>query len=295
MAYSKLSFVLTFSDNVPFDDEGSAGHYRVVEPRPYIDGKPLVPQDYVFDARAVLVPGVDDADRYLYTCSCGVPGCAGIFDEVAIRATSKHVTWTFPGEPFSSRLHPRVPRAGPLRVRFSRAQYTQALRELVQALQAAEAESKCSLALAPVSWYEKADGVSIAQDLQTTREWYARWLARESARKALYGPLLDTEVLLTFPNGHQRVIAADTVAFHEATRREEESGRDFEEEEAEVVAMLRASDAALTECLRTLPWDDVGPSAWPVDNEADEDDNADDDVALALSWPQASLTVRARI
>lgn len=291
MARSKLSFVLVFSDAESFD-EGTT-RFRTVEPRPYINGKPLVPHGYVFNARAILSPGVANADRNLFTCSCGVAGCAGIFDEVAVRVNAEDVTWTFPAEPFAECLHASVSRAAPLRVRFSRQQYAQALQGLTKLLSDAEAHSAIPLALAPCSWHDESDCESLEQDLQDSKSWYEQQQEMAAAREALYGPLLDTEVLLTFPGGHQRTISAATVVFQEACRREDAAGTSFDEEEAAVVAQFRASETALTDTLRALPWADVEPSAWPVDNGCDDPETAQEP-DLTAEWPHVRCTVQPR-
>lgn len=49
-----------------------------------------------FNARDVLLYGRWADDLELYTCSCGVPGCAGIHDAVRVTRTESQVLWALP-------------------------------------------------------------------------------------------------------------------------------------------------------------------------------------------------------
>jgi hypothetical protein len=43
-------------------------------------------------------------DQYLLTCSCGIPGCAGIGEPVLINHSSKCVQWLIPDEPVYKKI-----------------------------------------------------------------------------------------------------------------------------------------------------------------------------------------------
>lgn len=113
---------------------GPGRPYVGVEVRPLIDGEPLC-DDYVFDSLAVLVEGLAPAEFDIYTCKCGAAACIGIFEACHLEVSASKVIWRFPDEPFRDKLKPAFFRpGGPLVVRFERAQYETALRELEHAL-----------------------------------------------------------------------------------------------------------------------------------------------------------------
>ena len=123
--------------------------YREVEPRPLIDGVPLS-RSYWFDALALLTCGAHSGAVDLFTCSCGVAGCAGIFDDTLIEVTDTHVVWTFPEDPFRGKLDEGLFADGaPLMVRFERAHYDNALKALEQELLALAVDGGLPVVIAP--------------------------------------------------------------------------------------------------------------------------------------------------
>jgi len=152
--YRTLSFQLniTTQTSEKFDQAGASTDgppYRSVEPRPLVDGMPLS-LSYWFDALALLTWGTHSGAVDLFTCSCGVAGCAGIFEDTLVEVTDTHVAWTFPDDPFRGRLHEGLFAPGaPLTVRFERAHYDSALQALEQELLALAADGGLPVVIAP--------------------------------------------------------------------------------------------------------------------------------------------------
>ncbi len=72
-------------------NEGSI--YLVIEA--YIDGEQLVGVDqYSIDVPFGLLPSVErNGYWYIVSCSCGDPGCAGIFSGVEVKHREGRITW----------------------------------------------------------------------------------------------------------------------------------------------------------------------------------------------------------
>ena len=149
-----LDFHLTSQpDAVPADDGQELSYLRViVEPR--IDGERLFAgPGYLFDASALLTAGVVPEALDLFTCSCGIAGCAGIDEESTLSVTEQAVTWTFPAEPFAQAFRPGLP----LALDFGRAQYEAALAKLTQDMETLRRESGLPVLVMPVLVMEEAD------------------------------------------------------------------------------------------------------------------------------------------
>lgn len=89
----------------------------------------------VFDAVATLVRGVSSGPFTPFTCRCGSPQCAGVFDDVQLVLQGGAVVWRFPPRSFRQRLlmGDGVDKMA-LEVSFERAQYEQSLARLERSL-----------------------------------------------------------------------------------------------------------------------------------------------------------------
>jgi hypothetical protein len=59
-----------------------------------------------FDALTAILYGVRSGECFLYTCSCGVPGCAGLHEGVLVSIADAQVTWAFPSITYRKKLQP---------------------------------------------------------------------------------------------------------------------------------------------------------------------------------------------
>ncbi|MBK3780439.1 hypothetical protein G3A43_09390 [Paraburkholderia aspalathi] len=149
-----LGFTITEAVHTaePFSAEGSqpeGRQYRSIQVRPLVDGQQLV-EGYVFDALTVIAHGCRSADVDLFTCSCGISGCAGIFDDARIEVSETLVSWTFPEEPFREKFNPGLfPVGAPLTVCFEREHYASAVAGLEQALLGMSIDGGLPVSLAP--------------------------------------------------------------------------------------------------------------------------------------------------
>ncbi len=151
-------------------DEGTP--YVQVEVRPLLDGRSFFTgTHYLFDAVGILAIGVQNAQTDIFTCGCGVAGCAGIHEDCELTVDETTMTWRFPAEPFEEKFaHPEL-----TTVRFDRAQYADALASLEAELEALRIEHKLPLLVAPC---EPAD----ARDLERGNQPFSDYLAQTRER-----------------------------------------------------------------------------------------------------------------
>lgn len=103
-----------------------------------------------FDALELMALGHLCGEVDLYTCSCGISGCAGLHEPVQLEVGAKTVTWTFPQEGYAAQLAPHLRDAAgaPLPVTFDKRQYLRALAALEYELRAL-ARKHAGLVVAP--------------------------------------------------------------------------------------------------------------------------------------------------
>jgi hypothetical protein len=167
---SKLSFTVTVSEQTyQLPTRGtSAGSETLEKPsasetaplalvRAFIDGvEPLVSRiERPFDAGLAILFATHAGEHDLYTCSCGVAGCAGLHEGVHVTLLEDTVQWAFPLGTYRARLHPSFlsEREDSLVVTFDKGQYLSALTDLEATLQAL-AKIHQHLQLAPSEPYD---------------------------------------------------------------------------------------------------------------------------------------------
>jgi hypothetical protein len=88
----------------------SEAEYLLVQVKPLLDGKSFFRgAGYLFDALHVLMAGAQNSELDIFTCGCGVAGCAGIHEECQITVDELTVTWSLPAVPFVKQFAPGVP------------------------------------------------------------------------------------------------------------------------------------------------------------------------------------------
>jgi len=161
-----------------------------------------------FDLGVVLAYGARPAPAvYPFTCSCGVPGCAGFHREAVLEVRGAEMVWVLPEDPFRTALRADLTEGGgQLEWRFARAQYEAALETAT-----CELEAIAKRAGAPVTLDLSDDDVDMprrrAPTLSVRKQILAdrkRRLANDERvawRERVWGSLLEEELLLTMPNG----------------------------------------------------------------------------------------------
>lgn len=286
---STLSFAIETERLV--DEEGEVSRpYRSVDVRLLVNGKQPTTQ-YTFDILNVIGYGARSCDIDLYTCSCGVAGCAGIHDAVQVLAEGEVVTWLFPEKPFRTQFDPALfPAEQPLLVRFARTQYLQAIADIEAQLFELTMTSEEPLVLSPYT-YPKFDLV-IGESIAGAKEWADSRLANIAWLKKLFQHLYDMELLVEWPNGAQQRVSVVTLAQELAYRKAESLKLDPESEdeerhvilENEIAPAMVASNEALFDLARSIPWKETTGILWRTGTSRNK--------PPASGWETATLSLR---
>lgn len=198
-----LSFDITTSHQ---EAEFGEGAYLAIAVRARVDGQsPYGAEDRenVFDAVSVLVQGTRAGELDIYTCTCGVAGCAGIHEEVVVEVDDAQVRWRFPEDPFRKRLSlALLPEGEPLVLAFDRAQYSAALADLTQRIEALTAQLGHAYNVLPASSPLDTRGETLfSRVVADYRNRSDAYRLDVSEREAADGALRDFIIETTLPNG----------------------------------------------------------------------------------------------
>lgn len=232
MRVSLLSFQLSI-ENEPYEDALVDGVHvddpQTLAPaipvsvpravvRPLVNGRPVCAR-YLFDASALLTQRDVSGPVDLFTCTCGEPGCAGLFDDTVLEVEGPLVHWHFPEDPFRSTLGENwFTSAEPLTFTFTREQYLHALAGLTVGLVANERELGEPLALSPV---EDRPTEPLLERLAAWQEDFRAGAAAMSQRLDTFGPLLGEDLVATLDSNIEIRMPAWTVALTLADHRVE--------------------------------------------------------------------------
>lgn len=273
------------------EDGDSSRPYVSVNVRLLVNGKEPT-KTHTFDARTVVAYGARSCHVDLYTCSCGVAGCAGIHDDVAIVANADTVTWTFPEDPFRAQFDAELfPADRPLQVQFDTRQYLQALADLEAQLFELVMSSEEHAALVPYT-YPDFDRV-IGEELVSAKDWADKRLAHIAYLKSMFQHLYDQEVLVEWPNGAMQCAGVVSLAQELAFRRAEALKLDPEAEDAtryeimerDIAPAFVASDEAIFAMVRAIPWADRRGIFWGTGKSRKN--------PPATGWETATFSLRA--
>lgn len=290
--------VLSFSVGHQFL-ESYASHS--VEVHPLVDGRPLaakVPAE--FNVLTVLGAGdVALLETDLYTCSCGVAGCAGIFDHCVISSKEDAVQWQLPEEPYRRLIDPALVAAGaPLLLTFDRAQYLAALASLRSELIELAARLGTPVTIGPGALIDAEDAwdpQEVADRLDDSAERVQGWIQREDDYRALWGDLLRKHVRLEVPGGYVVGLSVPSLGYllHEA-RAEEESFDDEERMARDIQPLLATGDAAILTAARDVAWPALVESSYALPHDLDDDQASAEFQRLRelAEWPEG---VRASV
>lgn len=261
-----LSFGIQIED-VAAEPDDDIGAHRAIQVVPEVDG--IIVSFAVFDALSVIAHHLTSASFDLFTCSCGVAGCAGIFKEVALCVTDETVSWTFPEEPFRGRLDAALfPADRPLRLVFDKAQYAQALSDLWERLLAVEAEGPTPVAVQPDCYPDLSE--PLGTQLKQCQAGVAAWRARMAERAALYREFIDAEVRIQLRSGAEyRVFLESLVDAYALWTTGASAPKDATQAllRDEILPKLRKSTDAIGEIALALPRDILRIYAWRTDEQ----------------------------
>lgn len=175
------------------------GQFLHLEVTPIVNGT-RVETPWVFDTAEVLARRDIGYHLFdLFTCTCGVAGCAGIHNDVHLRIDTKNVQLQFPRvKPFIENLVPKhFPNTEtPLVWTFDAKQYQLASEDLISRLLALEVENiGTPMSLFPEDDYAFSNPAkSIALQLSRAAQYFAEYTADVNENKLYLGPLYQAEL-----------------------------------------------------------------------------------------------------
>jgi hypothetical protein len=200
---SVLSFDLAPYERFEEDVNGKDQPFTALSVQPLVDGqslyRPTISGD-VFDAVDCLVQGLETGSLDLFTCGCGVAGCAGIFEEAQVIVTNELVTWRFPADPFAKRFA----EGQSLEVTFAKEQYAQALQQLEVDIEAHRVAAARAFVVEPCNWPDPdVWQLPFAKHVEKCRVRRQEYLARRQAQQEAEGELAHWKVPVQLPGGIQ--------------------------------------------------------------------------------------------
>ncbi len=279
-----LSFLLVHSDVE--DEEGRP--YRSIEVQPLIDGQRLCVS--LFDAVLLLSAHLHAQKLDIFTCACGVAGCAGIFEEAELGVTDQTVSWRFPEEPFRERLNPELIEAGqPLTFVFERAGYTAALAQLRVDLLSLEQLSlgqdpPLPVAVAPDNWPDLE--VMLENQMAHAAAAMTTQLAQEAAERHRFGPLYDAELEIMLVNGV--CYRAGVRSLLSDIERAQPNPAQFD---TDVLPLLCASNTSLVLAVQLMDWQDLQLHLWLHHHPAGESESPYLEATPPEGWSRATWQV----
>lgn len=275
----------------PFDGHSGEvlGDVRWTSVIPMVDGV-SIPLPGMFDA--LLAWNMRKEGRYdepLFTCSCGVPECAGYHNGMQVVISGDTVEWVFPMEhPYRSGLSSFFEEGTPMTWVFDRVMYTQVLTNLRRAILDLEAtQPEAPVVLDDGSRLDSLPA-PIALRMEAEDKQLQTYFQKRERDVKMYGNWLHTEVHATCEATHFEVLVPrllDVAAHLAMTQMEVVSD--------EAVRVRR--DAWITEASQRLTPESAIALAASIPFQELEDYGwmplADKKNAFARAWPHVDLRV----
>lgn len=270
-----LSFILEFH---PHEGDEEVEAHTLIEVHPVIDGVPFTVGS--FDAATVIALGLREYEFDLFTCSCGVAGCAGFNDPVHLTLTDTLVRWHIPSDPYRQRMAAELlpPDETPVVFSFDQAAYRAALAQVEAEILAHEATAGVPCSLAPDDWPDLTK--TIATQLANQNEYLTERLAEIQADKARWGTLYDAQVEIAFPGS-----ATYRAWLMSLTRQLAYDSAALDSTMAQLAQELQANPESIEHLVRSMDYHTVSAFSWRV-----SDVQGDNEVNIQ-GWPEAKVSL----
>lgn len=272
-----LEFKLT---GVPQETEEGT-KYLAAKMVVFINGVPLlrVGQDYAVDTSSLLAQVCAPGEVFLYTCSCGNAGCAGIDRGVRLEPTDELLQWNLPEDVFGQWLSSEHGQRR--QFEFALAHYQAALGSICSQLQAMSntAGLPVDFCIEPYPCEERLS-TPLALLFEKDRAHRAQWEAVAARRERVYGALRNAEVRIVLTKAVTLATNLEWLTEHlaqeaclsdEASDTLEEGAQSDENVESEdtdeaalttLVASFRASPEQLTRAIRAFSLETLLELCW---------------------------------
>lgn len=219
----------------------------------------------LFDVGDILAQETQTGYFEPFTCSCGVAGCAGIFESPYLFSEGTTLEWRFPEDYFRKSL----PKAltgdrSKLVYSFGVDGYSRALDALVTELQ------RCYETYPRTSFFigndpdEEDFDIALSDIVDNIRQRRKQWLAGIRLREETFGSMLGAEARAALPDGSilsvSLVQLADSLAYNYMAGTTSILGDDRDAAFIRYGQQICATRTSAIDMLKELSWDEIGHS-----------------------------------
>lgn len=278
----------------PTDTDASSYPFVRVRAEPLINGEPVT--RIFFDLGLILAMGATSLDEaYPFTCSCGVPGCDGIYEPGSIEVTEDLVAWVLPREPFARSIrHDLVPATGLVRLEFDRNTYEQVVEATIRQLENISRDLGAPLDIWPGSMGPECPNGqprTLREELAAQRESNLDYEARMQWREETFGELLSRDLVLTMPNGFVYSIPYENLADAAVSDGYDWVENAQEKLDDEVAPRLHEGFESVVAVARAISWQQL--VSWHLFKDEANPNNLTAEVYDAMTeWPDVTFSTR---
>lgn len=98
LSFKQKHINLTGSKDEAYLGDNELKEFAIFDVFIEVNGENLIERYVDFMALHLSVIAEDTSYHYIYNCSCGVPGCAGIYDEIKVVKEEDTIVWRFEKE-----------------------------------------------------------------------------------------------------------------------------------------------------------------------------------------------------
>lgn len=142
LSFKQKHVNLTGSKDEAYLGDGELKEFAIFDVFIEVNGEELIDRYVDFMALHLSALAEDTSYHYIYNCSCGVPGCAGIYDEIKVVKEEDTVAWRFEKEIYDHLLTDKTKASLLVEdddyvIVFNKKQYREQIEKLLEEMQEA--------------------------------------------------------------------------------------------------------------------------------------------------------------
>lgn len=252
-----LSFTVIPTPSPTDDDNEPYVWLKVV---PLING--ISVKCALFDVADILAQDTQTGYFEPFTCSCGVAGCAGIFESPYLYVHGDTLEWRFPEDYFRESF-PKDLTAdrSKLVYSFGLESYRRALESVMTELQRCYDKYLRTSFFIGSDPHEEDFDIALVDIVANIRERRKQWLAGIRLKEETFGDMLGAEARAMLPDGSivsvNLVRMADSLAYTDMAGTDDVLGADRDAAFVRYGKKICATSTSAIEMVKSLSWDDL--------------------------------------
>lgn len=172
LSFKQKPINLTGSKDEAYLEDGELKEFTIFDVFIEVSGEKLIDRYVDFMALHLSAIAEDTSYHYIYNCSCGVPGCAGIYDEIKVVKEEDTIIWRFEKEIYDHLLTDKAKASLLVEgddyvIVFDKQQYKEEIERLLEEMQEArKASSVPAVLFADTYVNEESDIIHYNDHLQ---------------------------------------------------------------------------------------------------------------------------------